>query len=96
MGRKEILEVLRSCKKEFAEEYRILDIGIFGSVARGETNKNGDVDVVIHVSEPDFFMLAGIKNILQERFLRSVDIVAYRENMNEFLKKRIDTEAIYV
>ncbi len=96
MGKKEILEVLRSCKKEFAEEYGIFDIGIFGSVARGEIEINSDVDVVIHVLEPDFFMLAGIKNILQERFLRSVDIVAYRENMNEFLKKRIDTEAIYV
>lgn len=96
MGKKEILEVLRSCKKELAEEYGILDIGIFGSVARGEINKNSDVDVVIRVSEPDFFMLAGIRNILQERFLRSVDIVAYSENMNEFLKKRIDTEAIYV
>lgn len=96
MGKNEILEALRSCKKELTEEYGILDIGIFGSVARGEIKTNSDVDVVIHVLEPDFFMLAGIKNILQERFLRSVDIVAYRENMNEFLKKRIDTEAIYV
>jgi uncharacterized protein len=40
-------------------------------------------------------MLVGIKQDLEERLHRSVDIVSYRENMNQFLKKRIDGEAIY-
>jgi hypothetical protein len=33
------------------------------------------------------FMLVGIKNELEERLHRSVDIVTYREDMNQFLKK---------
>jgi hypothetical protein len=36
----------------------------------------------------DLFMLVGIKNELEERLHRSVDIVTYRENMNQFLKKK--------
>jgi len=95
MGKKEIIEILRDYKKEFAEKYGILMIGIFGSVARDEAGGDSDVDVVVRISEPDLFMLVGIKNDLEERLHRPVDIVTYRENMNQFLKKRIDGEAVY-
>ena len=95
MGKKEIIEILRDYKKEFAEEYDILMSGIFGSVARDEAGEDSDVDVVVHIPEPDLFMLVGIKNDLEERLHRTVDIVTYRENMNQFLKKRIDGEAVY-
>jgi len=95
MGKKEIIEILRDYKKEFAEKYGILMIGIFGSVASDEAGGDSDVDVVVRISEPDLFMLVGIKNDLEERLHRPVDIVTYRENMNQFLKKRIDGEAVY-
>jgi uncharacterized protein len=95
MGKKEIIEILDNYKKEFAEQYDILKIGIFGSVARDEAGENSDVDVIIQILKPDLFMLVGIKNDLEERLRRPVDIVTYRENMNQFLKKRIDKEAVY-
>ena len=95
MGKKEIIQVLRDYKKEFAEQYGILTIGVFGSVAREEAGEDSDVDVVIRISKPDLFMLVGIKNELEERLHRPVDIVTYRESMNKFLKKRIDGEAVY-
>jgi uncharacterized protein len=57
--------------------------------------KDSDVDVVVRIVKPDFFMLVGIKNELEERLLRPVDGVTYRENMNKVLKKRIDGEAVY-
>jgi len=88
MGKKEIIEILRSYKKEFARQYGILDIGVFGSVARDEIGRDSDVDVVVRISKPDLFMLVGIKNDLEERFHRSVDIFTYRENMNQFLKNK--------
>jgi predicted nucleotidyltransferase len=40
MKRNEIIEILREYKKEFAEQYGILDIGVFGSVARDEADRN--------------------------------------------------------
>jgi predicted nucleotidyltransferase len=40
--------------------------------------------------------MLGIKQDLEEIFSVSVDIIRYRENMNSFLKKRIDKEAVYV
>ena len=95
MGRKDIIKTLRNYKKEVAEQYNILKIGVFGSVARDEAGEDSDVDVVIRISEPDLFMLVGIKNDLEDRLRRPVDIVTYRDTMNPFLKKRIDSEAVY-
>ena len=95
MNKEEIIEILRTYKKDFSDQYGILDIGVFGSVARDEVGKDSDVDVIVRISKPDLFMLVGIKNELEERLNRSVDIVTYRENMNAFLKKKIDGEAVY-
>ena len=96
MGKKEIIEILKGYKKEYAAQYGFTEIGVFGSVAREEFREDSDVDVVIRISKADLFMLVGIKQDLEERLHRSVDIVTYRENMNQFLKKKIDGEAVYV
>ena len=68
---------------------------LFGSVARGESGDESDVDIVIRISEPDFFMLAGIKEDLEKRLNKSIDIVTYTDSMNPFLKNKIDHEAVY-
>ncbi len=68
MGKKDILKTLRNYKKDVAEQYNILTIGIFGSVARDEAGEDSDVDVVVRISEPDLFMLVGIKKIWKKGF----------------------------
>ncbi len=96
MSRNEIISVLREFKDQCAGLYGIIALGIFGSVARDEATENSDVDVVVRLEKPELFMLAGIKNDLEERLHRPVDIVTYRDAMNQYLKKRIDREAVYV
>ena len=95
MGKEDIIKILSKYKKEVAEQYNILTIGIFGSIARHEAGEDSDVDVVVRIAEPDLFMLVGIKNDLEERLHRPVDIVTYRDTMNPFLKEKIDSEAVY-
>jgi len=95
MDKNKIIEILREYKKEFAEQYGILDIGVFGSVARNQAGEASDIDVVVRIQRPDLFKLVGIKNDLEARFHRPVDIVTYGKTMNRFLKKRIDGEALY-
>ena len=94
--RKTALEILREFMRESGDQYGILELGVFGSVARDEAKEDSDVDVVVRISKPDLFSLIGIKQDLEEQFDRPVDIVRYREKMNDFLKKRIDQEAVYV
>jgi uncharacterized protein len=95
MKKEEIIDILRNYKNERANYYGIMTIGIFGSTARGDAHEESDVDIVLRIREPDLFMLVGIKEELEERLHRPVDIVTYRDNMNLFLKKRIDEEAVY-
>ena len=95
MEKEELIDILRNYKNERANYYGIMTIGIFGSTARGDTREESDVDIVLRIREPDLFMLVGIKEELEERLHRPVDLVTYRDNMNLFLKKRIDEEAVY-
>ncbi|WP_300464881.1 nucleotidyltransferase domain-containing protein [Desulfobacula sp.] len=95
MGKKDIIEILRNYKNEVANQYNILTIGVFGSVARGESGDESDVDIVIRISETDFFMLAGMKEDLEKRLNKSIDIITYTDSMNPFLKNRIDHKAVY-
>ncbi len=96
MDKNEIIKILCQYKKEFAEQYGINKMGIFGSVARDNTNKNSDIDIFIDIIKPDLFLIAGIKDDLEQRLNIHVDVVTYSKNMNAFLKKRIDREALYV
>ena len=95
-NRDKLLDVLRRFKKEYAAQYGILTIGLFGSAARDSMNEASDIDVVVELERPDLFNLIGIKQDLEEQFGMPVDIVRYRERMNDFLKRRIDQEAVYV
>ena len=96
MKRDEIIPTLRRLKEMNRDRYEIIRIGVFGSAARDSMNEQSDIDVVVELGKPDLFYLIGIKQDLEEKFHRPVDIVRYRDRMNAFLKKRIDKEAVYV
>ena len=96
MERNEIIRSLRDFIAMNSDRYEIIRLGIFGSAARDNMNDQSDIDVVVELGKPDLFYLVGIKQDLEEKFQRPVDIVRYRDRMNAFLKKRIDKEAVYV
>ena len=96
MNRHEVLSILSGFKREFAEEYRILEIGIFGSFARDEAKEDSDVDIVFQTDEPNLFRTARMKQALESLLLRHVDLLRWREGMNPRLKARIARDARYV
>ena len=96
MEKDEIIRALRSFIALNRDRYEIIRLGVFGSAARDDMNEQSDIDVVVELGKPDLFYLVGIKQDLEEKFRRPVDIVRYRDTMNGFLKKRIYKEAIYV
>ena len=96
MDRSEILNILRNYKEQRQEQHRFIRIGIFGSVAKGIFSEKSDIDIVVEQKEPDLFILGCIKTDLEEEFGKKVDIVRFRKEMNQFLKNRIEQDAIYV
>jgi uncharacterized protein len=96
MTRDEILSALRNFKQDYAEQYQIIEIGVFGSTARNEIRDDSDVDICVQTRTPNPFVLVHIKETIEELVHKPVDIVSVRENMHPYLKKRIDNEALYV
>lgn len=96
MRRNEILTILGRYKSQYAEKYGIRSLGIFGSVARDQSRDDSDLDICVTTTTPNPFVLAHIKEDLEQIIHRRVDIVRIREHMNPFLKERIDREGIYV
>ena len=87
-----ILKYLTEHKQEFQEKYNIESIGLFGSYARDEANMASEIDILVSLQKTTLSALEDIELY----FKTSVDIIQLRERMNEFLKKRIERDVIYV
>jgi len=96
MEREEVLSAIMSFRDLKQDEFGIVRIGVFGSIARDEITSASDVDIVVELDHPDLFALVGIKQELEELLHRPVDIVRYRKRMNAYLKRQIEQEAVYV
>ena len=96
MEKKQLLKELKKFKDTHQEEYGIELLGIFGSYARDDAGTESDVDVVVQLNKQDLFRIIGIKQDLEENLQISVDVVSYRVNMDSYLKKFIDRDAVYV
>ena len=96
MDREEIIKKLKKYKIEKQAGYNFLKIGLFGSAARNSSHENSDIDIIIEQKIPDLFMLGTIKAELEEEFGKKIDIIRFHDGINEFLKKRINRDSIYV
>ncbi|ADV46102.1 nucleotidyltransferase family protein [Nitratifractor salsuginis] len=94
LDRDQILSVLRDYKKRYGSRYGIIEIGVFGSYARGDADEESDVDVFLKLERPDLFLLSRIRLDLEELLGIPTDVIQVRRKMNRFLKKHIEEEAI--
>jgi hypothetical protein len=77
IDQKKILAYLSSNKNRLRKEYHITKIGIFGSVARGDTTDKSDIDLIVEFENntPDLFgKKQKLKAEIQSRFDAPVDI----------------------
>lgn len=96
MKRESLLAILQEFKKDNAEKYGILEIGVFGSMARDEAGEDSDVDIFIKTKTPNPFVLVHIKADIEGLTGKHVEIIRMREKMNPFLRERIEKEGRYV
>ena len=96
MDNRDVLTTISEFHHQAKDKYRIKKIGIFGSYARNTMSRESDIDIVVVLDDQDLFNLIGIKQDLEDRLKRHVDVVSYRDRMNPYLRKKIDNEAVYV
>lgn len=92
----EIMDQLRVYYIYNKDRFGIEKLGIFGSVARSEETPSSDIDVIISLKKPSFFLYGEITRQLQEVFGRKVDLVSAKSHMPEEFKSQIEKDAIYV
>ena len=90
------MNILRRFKQEHGDEYGIMRMGIFGSVARDEHTEESDVDVLVEAPVLSLFSRIGIKHQLEEMMGVPVDVIRKTEYMRPRFKSRIEKEVIYV
>ena len=94
--RDEALELLRSHKQALGERFGIVDLALFGSVARDEATVCSDVDVLARFAEtPGLRELNGAESYLEEVFGRRIDLVTDKALRREF-RPHVEREALHV
>uniref|UniRef100_C6E6Y4 DNA polymerase beta domain protein region n=1 Tax=Geobacter sp. (strain M21) TaxID=443144 RepID=C6E6Y4_GEOSM len=93
----EIKDIIRDHKAELAEEFSVAEIGVFGSVVRGEAREDSDVDVLVDFSHPIGLMkFMRLEYHLEELFGGTkVDLVS-RKALKPYIGKTILREVQYV
>jgi len=68
---------LREHKPLLAEKFKVKEIGIFGSLVRGEQSEASDIDILVEFSEPvGFFAFIDLEDYLSEILAAKVDLVS--------------------
>lgn len=79
-----------------ASNYGINRVRIFGSTARGEANKNSDIDLLVNFSEGrSLFDLIAFKNDVEDLLNRKVDVVS-ENSLHWYIKDMVIQEAVEI
>jgi len=88
--------ILALHKDNLEKNYKVKEIGIFGSYIRHEQKKKSDLDVLVTFYETiDLFTFVELENYLSDILGVKVDLVM-KDGIKPRLKERILSEAIYV
>ena len=92
----EYKEILSQFKKEFGPQFGIKELGIFGSVARGEQTENSDLDLFVSLEKVEPFIIFDLKELLESLCKCKVDLIRLRDSLRPALKRNILKDGIYV
>jgi predicted nucleotidyltransferase len=78
------------------ENYGVTELGIFGSVARGDNTEKSDIDILVTISKPmGYFEFIDLEEYLTELLGKKVDLVTKRA-LNRHIKDDILQQVTYV
>ncbi len=91
----DILGLLRSERIFLKNEFGVINIGIFGSYAKGTQQDDSDIDFLVEFEEPRFEYVAGLLIYLEKTFNRKIELVRKGLSVNRRLTERIGDDLKY-
>lgn len=90
-----ILGRLDELLPELKNNYKVKEIGLFGSVVRNEYKIGSDIDFLVEFEKgADLFDLAALGIFLEDEFGSKVDVIS-KHAVRDELKSRIFSEVVY-
>ena len=97
IDRDKILFFLRNNKVRFAQDFKVVRIGVFGSFARNEATETSDIDLLVEF-EPSTSNLsdkkAALKALVEKEFNRRVD-VCREKYIKSYYRNNILNSVVY-
>ena len=91
------LEKLRRNQPYLHSTFGIVQMNIFGSVARYENRPLSDIDILIFFERtPSIFLLESVRRSLHEILRVRVDIVVDNDELDQSFRNRISNEKVIV
>ena len=92
-----IIKVLKQYEPELRSKYGIKRIGVFGSLVRGEADRESDLDLLVEFDEDvemELLRFVEIERQLGELLGRKVDLVE-KDVLKPFIGQHILREVVY-
>ena len=88
--------LIRQQKDMFRQRYRITEVGIFGSYARGEQTATSDVDVLVDYEQaPTLSRLIELREYLSNLIGVPVDVVT-KKGLKPRIREQVLAEVVYL
>ena len=94
LSRNEVERKIKQHKPLLQEKFKVKEIGIFGSYAKGQFTDNSDVDILVSFNEPVGFEFIELKDYLEGLLDIKVDLVT-EGALKPQIKEKILREVLY-
>jgi predicted nucleotidyltransferase len=92
----EIRNILTANMNTLKSQYKVKEIGVFGSYVRGKPRKKSDIDILVTFRRSvDFIEFLQLENYLATLLGVKVDLVT-KDGLKPYIGKRILEEVVYV
>ncbi len=91
-----VKRILKNQKSVLKTRFKIKDIGVFGSYARGEERPDSDIDILVEFTEPvGFFAFLDVEEYLEKILNNNVDLVT-KKALKPKIGERVIREIVSV
>lgn len=92
----EIKQILKATKPLLQQQYRVTELGVFGSYTQNQQTQTSDVDILIDYEQaPTLFQLVELRDYLAGVMGMKVDVVT-KNGLKPRIRERVLSEVVYV